>query len=566
MKQRTLLGLCSALALTVLLYSCSSTDKNALPVPMDAAFVLHLNAKSLSSKLTWDEIKQTNWFREGYAHATDSLAKQLMENPESTGIDTKDEIVFFVKRGNKEGYAVIAGRLKDAAAFEAFNKKISKNSAAAATKEGDLTTMQVQNTVLASWSGNKFAYIVDLNATVMDMSMSRHEDMRLDSIMIDSNGTQIPVPPPAVDDTDTDTENEMLSRKVGDLKGYAVRLFKMSGDSLLASDSRYTDLLKKDADMHMWTSAEHAYGAGLPFGMMSMLKLDNYLKGSVTTATLNFENGRIAINAKSFSNEQMTALMKKYQGKKINTDLIQRIPSDTVLAVLALNYPPEGLKEFLKLGGLDGMANSFLGEAGLTLDDFIAANKGDVMVALTNFAWSEPTVESEDGRNVYRGTTPAPQVLFVNSIGNKASFDKLVEVGKKFGEGMKTSDGKPFVYYNMNNDLFVLGTSQQLVDQYLQGGNKSFAFISKIKDHPFAMYIDLQKLMRRTARVKDSADQKNMDATLAMWEDVVLSGGEFSDGGIEQHFEINLVDKNTNSLKQINQYADKMHASRKKGF
>ncbi|HEX6180045.1 MAG TPA: DUF4836 family protein [Chitinophagaceae bacterium] len=553
MKKRTLLGLCSALALTVLLYSCSSADKNALPVPKDAAFVLHLNAKSLSSKLTWEELKQTNWFREGHASANDSFVKQLLQNPETSGIDTKDEIVFFVKRANEsEGYAVVSGRIKDAAAFEAFNKQIAVKSEGntTASKEGDVTSMQVNKKALASWSGDKFLYVIDMNTPKVNWG----EKMG-DSVILDSSGNVIPNP----------NLEDMSTVTPADLKGYAARLFKMSGDSLLVSDSRYTNLLKKDADMHLWSSAEHAYGGSLPFGMLSMLKLDNYFKNSVTTATLNFENGKIVLDAKSFSNEQMTALMKKHQGKDINTNLLQRIPSDTVLGVLIMNYPPEGLKEFLKLGGLDGMTNSFLAEVGLTLDDFISANKGDLMFAVTNFGWKERVVELGEGMEPYRTTSPDVQVVFANSIGNKASFDKLVEVGKKFGGEMNSGD-KQFVFYNMNNDLFVAGSSQQLVDNYLQGNaNKSFAFTDKIKDHPFGLYVDLQKVISRSARVKDSTNQRFVDESLKMWQDVVITGGEFNDGGVEQHMEVNLVDKNTNALKQINQYADRMHTP-KKGF
>ncbi len=551
MKSRVLFTLYSALALTVLLYSCSSTDKNALPVPKDAAFVLHLNAKSLTSKLTWDEIKQTSWFQEGQASANDSFIKQLLNDPETSGIDTKDDLVFFAKRlNNEEGFAVLAGRVKDAAAFEAFNKKMSTGGAATAVKEGDITVMSVNKKALASWSGNKFVYVIDMNTPKMDWNK-----LDTSAMTFDSSGNI--VSPPVKDE-------EVYETSPADLKGYATRLFKMTGDSLLVSDSRYSDLLKKDADMHLWSSAEHAYGGGLPFGMLSMLKLDNYFKNSVSTATLNFENGKIVLNGKSFSNEQMTNLMKKYQGKNINTDLIQRIPSDTVLGVLVMNYPPEGLKEFLKLGGLDGMANNFLGEVGLTLDDFISANKGDMMIAVTNFGWQERKIEMGEGAEPFVTRRPEPQIIFANAIGNKASFDKLVGVGKKFGEGMNSGD-KQFVFYNMNNDLFVMGTSQQLVDDYLKGGNKSFAFTSKIKDHPFGMYVDLQKVMARSFNVKDSAAKRTYDASLAMWEDVVITGGEFSDGGIEQHLEINLVDKNTNSLKQLNQYADKMHTP-KKGF
>jgi hypothetical protein len=43
-----------------------------------------------------------------------------------------------------------------------------------------------------------------------------------------------------------------------------------------------------------------------------------------------------------------------------------------------------------------------------------------------------------------------------------------------------------------------------------------------------------------------------------MWQDVTVTGGDFKDKSSEGQFEINLVDKNTNSLKQLNQYIDKV--------
>lgn len=556
MKQRTLFSLCCVLAASVLLYSCGGGAKDALPVPKDAAFVLHLNTKSLNSKLTWDEIKQTKWFQDGRANATDSLAMQLMDNPEASGIDVKDEIVVFVKRiSENEGFAVVTGRVKDAAAFEAFNKKLSKTNAAA-TKEGDITSMSLDKKVLVSWMGNKFTYVIDINTPKIDWS--KMNDMQSDSIQLDSSGNVVP----GTQDTD-----DWMNATPADLKGYTARLFKLKGDSLLVEDDRYSNLLKKDGDMHLWSNAEMTYATGIPMGMMSMLKLEKYFKDAVTTATLSFENGKIVMDAKSFSNDDMNALLKKYQGKEINADLIERIPSDSVLGVIAMNYPPQALKEFLKLGGLDGMANSFLGEAGITLDDFIAANKGDLVLAVTGFEWKEMSIP---GGNVdgtpYTRATPQPSILFVNSIGNKAAFDKLVVIGKRFGENMNRN-GEPFIFYNMNNDLFVAGTSQQLVDTYLQGSaKKNPAYLSKLKGSPFGAYVDLQNCIRRIPRnASDSASQANIAASLAMWQDVVLTGGQFNDGGIEQHLEVNLVDKNTNALKQLNQYADKMYTPRR-GF
>jgi hypothetical protein len=51
-----------------------------------------------------------------------------------------------------------------------------------------------------------------------------------------------------------------------------------------------------------------------------------------------------------------------------------------------------------------------------------------------------------------------------------------------------------------------------------------------------------------------------VNISLNMWQDILAKGGDFKDKASEFEFEINLVDKNTNSLKQLNQYMDKMAA------
>ena len=48
--------------------SCSSGDKHAIAVPKEAAFVFHINGPSLSSKLSWADIKATSWFKEMQSH------------------------------------------------------------------------------------------------------------------------------------------------------------------------------------------------------------------------------------------------------------------------------------------------------------------------------------------------------------------------------------------------------------------------------------------------------------------------------------------------------------------
>ena len=63
--------------------------------------------------------------------------------------------------------------------------------------------------------------------------------------------------------------------------------------------------------------------------------------------------------------------------------------------------------------------------------------------------------------------------------------------------------------------------------------------------------------------MNDASDSASYDATVKMWQDVVGTGGDYKNGVSSGEFSINLVDKSKNSLKQINEYANKMSAARK---
>src|SRR5258706_10399533 len=114
---RQLLLILSALAF--LFTSCNKKGgKSGLLVPKDAAIVVHINSASLSSKLSWDEIRQTNWFKEMSKDGTDSLSRQLLADPASSGIDTKKDFVFYLKKHGQGGYLVFEGSLANVAAYE----------------------------------------------------------------------------------------------------------------------------------------------------------------------------------------------------------------------------------------------------------------------------------------------------------------------------------------------------------------------------------------------------------------------------------------------------------------
>ncbi|MGB8192208.1 MAG: DUF4836 family protein, partial [Chitinophagaceae bacterium] len=153
MKHLKTCGFYAVAILCIVLCSCGSADKNALPVPVDAAFVMHINTKSLTSKLSWEDIKKTNWYSMQNGPGEETM-RAILENPDTTGIDVKEDLAFFMRRlPNKQGYVAFTGRIKDAAKFEAFNKKSA--TGATSSKDGDVTIIKLNDNVVASYTGDK---------------------------------------------------------------------------------------------------------------------------------------------------------------------------------------------------------------------------------------------------------------------------------------------------------------------------------------------------------------------------------------------------------------------------
>jgi hypothetical protein len=524
MKRSTLFA-CVAVAVTVMTVSCKQSAKDGLMVPKDAGIVIHINAPSLSSKLSWQEVQQTNWFKEIYASGTDSLAKKLMDNPEQSGIDSKKDLVFFMKKQGSGSYLAFEGSVKDAAAFEAFNKHISKN--ANTVKDGEYSSITIDDHAIVSWDKNRFAYVAD--APLDDASK------------FSMQGNDKP---------------ENTNFPVDSLRKFAKQLFELKGDNSLSSDDKFASLLKETGDVHLWINSENLYG-GMGVGMLSLMKLNVLLEGNLSATTLNFDNGKITMNSRQYYNDELQSLIKKYKPKPIDADVINRIPSQNVVGAFVMNYPPEGMKEFIKLIGVDGIVNGFLGEAGYSVDEFIKANKGDIVIALSDFTLTqqEVTTTNLDGEpHTYVTTKPDFKFLFSTSVKDRAAFDKLIgTIQKKLPSATPEAMGK--FSYNLNDNWFTLSNSQDYVNKFQAGANNKHPFADKIDGHPVGGYIDIQKILATTgSSVKEENATKAMAASMKFWKDVVFYGGDLKDGAVTTYGEINLVDQNTNSLKQLNQY------------
>lgn len=511
--------LMAIVAITVLFASCKDSNTLGKHIPATASIAVHINGKSLSEKLPWNDIKANPLFENVYTDSSISATvKKILDNPDNSGIDTKGDLIFFMQKDADGGYVVLQGAVKDAAAFKTLTAEMVENGTAS---EKDGISFVNNSSQCVGWNKEQFVLVADAPELGQMDDLSRR--MKRDSIDISTN-------------------------KKRDVVTACKAVFDLEEGQSLAKNEKFGKLVQEQGDLHFWINAEEMNKNGGSMPALAMVNLEKLYKGSFTAGTVNFDNGKINLSLKSYAGEEMSKLYEKYSGSKVSEEMLKKIPGKDVMGAVALNFKPEGLKEFLKLTNLDGFVNMGSAELGFTLDDFVKANKGDIVFGLSDLAMTADSTGSGNPK-------PGFNYVFASSIGDKTAFNKLVKAGEMLS-GKFIEPGKAPFAYSTNGSLFAISNTQDNADKFINGPGSSFDFISKIAGEPMGGYFNIQAIMKAfgTEASKDSLGKMVYDASLKMWDNVVFKGGEFKDGAMISNGEINLMDKGTNSLKQLNGY------------
>jgi hypothetical protein len=529
MQTNPFFRLSAAVILIACLASCHKKNTQGRLIPNDAAFVMVIDGQSLSSKLPWDEIKQNPLLQKALADsATPATVKSVLNNPDSSGLETKSDIIFYVEKDSIGGYLAVEGSLKDSALFKNYCTQLLKGGA---ENEKDGVSYISRYPISIGWSKDKFVFISDLPS--LGMTDNFQQRMISDSINVGANR---------------------------DIGATLNSIFALEENNSLAKDDKFSKLVKETGDIFFWINPGKLYNKMLSSGPLAMLNLGDFYKGNITTATLSFDNGKITANTKSYMNEKVLAFYKQYVSGKISDEMLQRIPGKDVTGAIAANFNPAGIKEILKQLNLDGMANMALQKANLTTDDIVNAFKGDFVFAASDFNMKVDSVEENYGGSSFKmpKQTTEGNFIFAASIGDKDAFNKVFNTAKTLAT--QNSDGElPFSFDN-NGTYFVLSNTKENTAKYLGASTNNFDFVSKINGQPFGGYFNIHSLLMAFQSIveKDSASQAAYDASLKMWNNVYWKSGSLSGDVATGSIEINLVDNSTNSLKQLNQYVSKL--------
>lgn len=518
---QTVMLICISMLVMV---SCKKKNDAGKFIPGNAAFVLVLDGASLNKKLSWDEIKQGELFKEAYSDSTVSaMAKSVMENPENTGLDIKNNITIFAVNDTSGSYAAVTGIVKDATKF--------KNYITASVKDGTASTKDkiefvTKDEFTISWSTDRFYMVgkVDgLNGNPMLGGMGMPNETAYDSL-----------------------GNLIEEKSTMDMNAVAARLYKIEQKNSLAENEKFGEIMSKEGDIRFWANVGALQSQNMGMAAMAMLNVGKLTKDSYYTGVANFEDGKIVLDITSYSGKELTELWKKYEGDDVDTKLIEQSPIKDAAAVIAMNYDPKGLKALLELTGLEGFANLGAGKLGFSVDDFINGQDGKMLLVVGDMA--KDSIGSGQ-----------PKAFFTVGIKDKVAFSKIINAAKKEAGMIPSSEAE----YVVNDKFFTLGTTGTATAFQAGKSKSNYTFLDKLKGGPMGGFINLDYIL--SSSLSSSSYRTATDSiNVAMWDNVSFNGGNFKDGAINQHIEINMKDKKTNSLKQLNTYANKMAIEERK--
>ncbi len=511
------------------LHSCGSKNKEGAMIPATATYVSVMNLESMSKQLTWGEIKASGWYNA--IKTNNSLpdwTKKVLGSPEESGINFKKNLLFFTnKTTGGQTYMAFTGALSNQRDFDQFNKQNSNPGEI--KKDGKISMLSLSKNQLVSWNEENFVYLIS-------------SDFALGNIGMNSVKTE-------------DSTNTSLS--ISDLMQECKNIFELKEENSLAENKPFSALMKEEGDLRFYINGEEVMKSTTVPGIGNMLNTDVFFKNNISTMAVKFEKGEIEIEQKQYASKELMDYFKNNAGSKIDKSMIGRIPSQDIMAVVALNLNPEAIQNLVKLTGADGLANMFLQQAGFNLDDVSKANDGNMLMVVSD---AKANVDPENPNKFKMNFNG----LFAMGVRDEPSFKKIADGARKFLTNDKEEEQ---LSVTLNDQLMVISNSGSYSNQYTE--NKAinkFDYLEKIDSSPMGIYLDLQKVISFANNSSKPSPEKDtlVMENLKMWKNILVTGGKVKNGAVEIKTEVNLMDENTNSLKQLNTFIYTMSEMQKR--
>ncbi len=517
---------------TVIFTSCKKkVPSQTRHIPKEATVVAAINSKALQSKLMKSQATLENLIKtitSGHDSIMDK-GKKEWEDLKNSGIDLDENMYLsFVSKGGGmamgKGSGVVAGiaTLKDATKFEAYIKQ--KHATAKVEKDKDYSYV-IDGDNMVAWA----------NDVIIAMSYQKQYGggMEYDSITKTYNFSK---------PQDVNSAN--------DLKSEMAVYMGMKEDASVASIPEFRDLMQENSDASMWFNS----GSSMQDMPIPLPKFKELLENSYTAATLNFEEGKIEVNSKSYSSKPMADLLKKYPWPNADLSLIENYPSNNINGFVLFAFNPEffsGIVNYLEVGSMvDGFLTRNMGKP-YTLKDALKGIKGDIALVVSDFDFSSA--------NAGKSMVPAKMLLNI-PVGDKTEankmLDKLVEakVMMKNATEYTLSPNMPssFVKVVADDKNILVASDSVVLTQYRAKASKATlptGLMASFKNRASVAFVDVEKILN--AIPPDTSTTKILSSAKATFKHIEGYADPYNGKYTAGHFELKMINEKENSLTSL---------------
>lgn len=539
-------------------------------IPKDAAFVMSMDLANLNDKISFDKLKQYDFYQEMMKEmekemsGEDEKLKKMMESPAEFGIDVMKKSYAFLN-ANESGEPVNGGfifNISDNKKFTKFFKEtiVPESKGGVMGKMGKFQTFTDKEGVLA-WNKNIGILMAGDNKGATDGNA---------------------------------------------IAAFAKTVLNTIPANSILSDARYLKATKgRNSDMRMWMDYEWVMNLQMQGGEMAAMGMGGMMdvlrdlyKDTDYMVDVNFNDGAMVMDSKMFTNNKALERMRKMTTGELNENFFKYLPKDNMMGYFSLAMDTENfadgmfemfdpmVKEMgMSRGQMEDMALQALTGMGLELDKkgMYELIKGDMVFAVTGmreFTVKKTQYDEDFNQIEVEAKQMLPEFTAMMSYGKEAELMKLVNMGVGFGALVK--EGNSFKLAIPNNDipmdmfltmkdgiLFVTNNTEiatgKLSDGYSKGDRVTKDQQKMMNDHSGIFFWDIPQTLNAAAAyaqaegMTDKMTDKMINVSKQSLESLVMKTDKKIKDSYNSEFSLNFVNKRMNSLDQLFSYFNEMY-------
>lgn len=533
---------------TVIFSSCSSIPEHAKLIPANAVVVAGLNTKEIGKKIAWNAIIGSKLFDE--MKKQQPAEKQDAFDPAKMGIELMSTSYIYIKpdtRFSNENRITALVPLEDAAKWEAFVKtsfpgvKIIKNK--------DHSDAMLADGMYAGW--NKDLLII-MNTPGRQAVMEEYYGA--DTAIVNQ-----PLP----------VDNTVLASEMDNA-------FHTPKENALTGNEKFSTLEKNGHDITLWINYDVLMGEYGSKGMSDMIgmPLSNTLwKDAAFTAGFDFEKGQITGDIKYFMPEEMKETGIAFGKNSIDKDMLDRLPDEDLDALIAWHIAPDGVKSMLEKMGVLGFINLALTMQDLTADYLLDVFTGDMVMSVNKFRLEKKNITDTMLNGTDASYDGGAQFTYAMKINKKENFNKLLLLAisnnilvPNGADIYSLPSGDTNLTMAVKDNYMIVSNKKENINNYISGNYKGNLPKSaqSIYGNPMGLYFNAGGMMNtiNTGIVSNPEDSSVLVESKKLLQDVLFTGGKFSNNAFRYEMNINFLNKEENSLLVLIDFATRVNNAR----